>query len=84
MVIDEYLESENYEQNNADACIYFKVVKKEDKLVIIIIALYVDDTMIGSSNDINTLKAEKLKLSQRFEMDDRGELHHLLGMCEAR
>ena len=79
-VIDEYLKSENYEQNSTDPCIYFKVVKKGDKLITIIIALYVDDTIIAS-NDINTLKEEKLNLSHPFEMDDRGELHYLLGMC---
>ena len=52
-------------------------------MITIIIALYVDDTIIAS-NDINTLKEEKLNLSQRFEMDDRGELHYLLGMCVKR
>ena len=82
-VIDEYLKSENYEQNSTESCIYFKMVKKGDKLITIIIALYVDDTIIAS-NDINTLKEEKLNFSQRFEMDDHGELHYLLGMCVKR
>ena len=43
------------------------------------IALYVDDTIIVS-NDTDFLKAEKLKLKTRFEMEDLGEISYLLGM----
>ena len=47
------------------------------------IAVYVDDTILAS-NDFDYLKEEKLKLSKHFDMDDRGEIHYLLGMCIKR
>ena len=44
-----------------------------------IFAVYVDDTII-CSNDKSVLFAEKKRLSEEYEMDDRGEVHHILGM----
>ena len=48
-----------------------------------IIAVYVDDTLLAS-NDDQMLRAEKAKLGERFEMDDRGQVHYLLGMSIQR
>ena len=78
-VIDNYLLSDGYKRCVADPCIYTKVFKKGNKNILMLIAIYVDDTVLAS-NDTNTLNNEKRKLSERFEMDDRGEIHHLLGM----
>ena len=79
LMIDEYLKSLNYIQNKADPCIYYRTEVVDRKEVIMIVAVYVDDTII-CSNNINMLNAEKERLSSRFEMDDRGELHFILGM----
>ena len=83
LVLDSFLKSNGYVQSSADPCIYCKVMLKNGKRILMIIAIYVDDTILAS-NDINMLKEEKLKLSKRFEMDDRGEIHYLLGMCIRR
>ena len=48
-----------------------------------IFAVYVDD-IIPASNDISMLNAEKESLCRRFEMVDKGEAHHVLGMSIKR
>ena len=75
--INDYLISEGYSQNSADPCVYIKGTINDGKMVIV--AVYVDDTIIASAC-MNSLIKEKVKLGDRFEMDDRGEIHHLLGM----
>lgn len=82
-LIDEYLKSEGYVQNKADPCIYVKSIIQENKKILAIITLYVDDTII-CCNDIDYLREEKLKISSRFEMEDQGEIHYLLGMSIKR
>ena len=77
--IDSYLKSAGYKQNTADPCIYYRTETVNKKPVIMIIAVYVDDTVL-LSNNINVLRSEKAKISQRFSMDDRGEIHYILGM----
>lgn len=79
VVMDEFLKSNGYIQSNADPCIYSKIVKRNSKDILILMAVYVDDTIIATS-DIEILNGEKLKLCDKFEMDDRGEVHYLLGM----
>ena len=79
LVMDKFLKSSDYVQSTADPCVYSKIVIKNEKKILMLIAVYVDDTILAS-DDIDTLKAEKLKLSKRFEMEDRGEIHYLLGM----
>ena len=74
-LMDEYLKSSNYKQSSADPCVYYRKNKKG----IMIFAVYVDDTIICSDNKA-LLIAEKKRLSDAFEMDDRGEVHHILGM----
>ena len=74
-LMDEYLKSSNYIQSSADICVYYRKNKKG----IMIFAVYVDDTIICSNNK-SLLIAEKERLSNAFEMDDRGEVHHILGM----
>ena len=79
LILDEYLKSLKYSQSKADPCIYYRSEIINGKQEIMIIAVYVDDTII-CSNSKNTLNAEKKNLSNRFEMDDRGEIHFILGM----
>ncbi len=77
--IDEYLKASKYIQSEADPCIYYKTEVVDGKTQIMIIAVYVDDTIL-LSNDSELLLLEKKRLSERFDMDDRGEIHYVLGM----
>ena len=79
MLMDEYLKSSGYTQSTADPCVYYRAEVRDGKNIIMIFAVYVDDTII-CSNDTSMLRAEKKRLSEAFEMDDRGEIHHILGM----
>ena len=83
LVIDAYLKSKGYQQNEADPCIYFKCDTLDGKKIIMIIAVYVDDSIL-MSNRLKTLLIEKKHLGDRFEMDDRGEIHYILGMTVKR
>ena len=78
-LIDEYLKSSKYNQSEADPCVYYRNEQSGGKDSIMIFIVYVDDTII-CSNDKTVLYAEKKRLSEAFEMDDRGEVHHILGM----
>ena len=73
------MKSNNYKQSTADSCIYYKFEVVNEKEVIMLVAVYVDDTIL-CSNDLEALILEKKRLSSRFEMDDRGEVHFILGM----
>ena len=77
--IDAYLKSCQYKQSTADQCIYYKTEMIGNKAVVVFIGVYVDDT-IFMSNDKAVLDAEKAKISSKFAMDDRGEIHFILGM----
>ncbi len=68
----------------ADPCVYMKSVKRKDgKIDLVIIALYVDDILFFSNNT-KMLKEEKLALAKRFKVEDLGELHYVLGMSVKR
>ena len=77
--IDEYLKKSGYIQNTADPCIYYRVQEVEGKSITMLIGVYVDDTIL-MSNDNKTLLEEKKRIGERFEMEDRGEVHFVLGM----
>ena len=77
---DNYLKSEGYKSCPTDFCVYLKTVGEN---IIILIALFVDDTVI-CCNDVAVLTREKQKLSQRYEMQDQGEIHYFLGMSVKR
>lgn len=75
ITMNEFLNKIGFKNSSADSCIYVKRVK--DKMVII--ALYVDDLMIGS--DCNELMQKtKEALNKRFEMKDLGKLKFCLGI----
>ena len=82
-VMDTYLKSEGYIQSTADPCIYYKSCIVDGEKFIILIGVYVDDTIL-CCNNLDFLKAEKSKISGRFEMDDRGEISSILGMAVTR
>ena len=78
------MKSSGYRKSNADGCIYIKLIKKSDgQISFVILAVYVDD-IIPVSNDISMLNGEKESLCRRFEMVDKGEAHHVLGMSIKR
>ena len=82
-VIDAHLKSIGYKASEADPCVYFKVETVNGTKIITILAVYTDDTIICSSS-LKHLISEKKNLCARFEMDDRGEIHFILGMSVRR
>ena len=84
ITIDSFLKESGYVQSNADPCVYFKAENKDGKKErLMIIALYVDDIVLAT-NDTTMLEKEKSLLKERFEMEDRGEIHYCLGMSITR
>ena len=84
ITIDSFLKESGYVQSNADPCVYFKTENKDGKKeCLMIIALYVDD-MVLATNDTTMLEKEKSLMKERFEMEDRGEIHYCLGMSITR
>ncbi len=75
MTMDDYLKKAGYRQGTADSCIYVKRVGDS----FVIVALYVDDLLLAANNT-DLLNAEKLALSNRFEMKDVGEAQYCLGL----
>ena len=49
----------------------------------VILAVFVDD-FIPVSNDINMLCKEKAAFCERFDMEDKGEIHDVLGLLVSR
>ena len=72
--IHEFIVFSEYIQSTADPCVYYRVQDINGKPIIMIVAVYVNDTIIASK------KAEKRRIGERSEMDVRGELHFILGM----
>ena len=55
------------------------LVSTESEGEILIVAVYVDDIILGGKSDIKMSEVKK-ELSQKFEMKDLGLLHHFLGV----
>jgi hypothetical protein len=78
--IDGYLLANGYKKSTADPCIYIKsVVSTSGKIDFVIIAIYVDD-MNFLSNNVEMLKREKEAIGKKFQVEDLGEIHHVLGV----
>eukprot|EP00795_Rhopilema_esculentum_P008820 gene8820-biopygen1729 len=73
--MDAYMKNNDYEQCQADSCLYVKRVGAE----FIIIALYVDDMLLACSSN-QLLQNEKEALQKRFCMKDLGEARYCLGI----
>ena len=78
-MMDAYLKESGYVQNTADPCVYIKTENVKGENIIVLIGVYVDDSIL-CSNNLEYLKSEKRRISERFEMDDRGEIDFILGM----
>ena len=84
ITMDNFLKASGYVQSNADLCIYFKAENRDGKKeCLMLIALYVDDIALAT-NDNTMLEGEKRLLKEKFEMEDRGEIHYCLGMSIKR
>ena len=82
--LDSYMKSAGYVQSGADSCIYIKSVKSENGVIkFVIMAIYVDD-IIPVSNDLSMLTEEKAAFCKRFDVEDKGEIHDVLGMLITR
>ena len=77
--MDAFLKSEGFTASSADPCMYIK--RKKGKTLIL--ALYVDDTVIAA-NCKHMLADIKRKLSAKFKMEDLGEVKYILGMSVKR
>ena len=73
--IDKFMLELEFKKCEPDHCIY---VKRDDQDMILV-ALYVDDLVLASSNN-DLLKSAKEALSERFDMTDLGPLKYFLGM----
>ena len=80
---DCFLKNNEYKASNADPCIYYKSVKENDQVSLMIVAVYVDDVILASNN-LDILKQEKKKLGNEFKMVDQGEVNFILGMSIKR
>lgn len=74
--IRDYLIEMGFVQNTSDLNVF--LLKDQDGFVIL--ALYVDDTILISDSPSGTLIKAKEILSSRFSMTDLGELHSFLGI----
>ena len=74
-VLHSYLCGENFDQSDADPCVYRRVDDQGKVLILV----WVDDIIVAASNEV-LLKNVKESLSDRFRMKDLGELRYFLGI----
>ncbi|MGH9652091.1 MAG: reverse transcriptase domain-containing protein [Bryobacteraceae bacterium] len=73
--IDQLLKKHGFEPLDSDHCLYVKVSKGSR----VILALYVDDMVVGASTDAAMADVRAL-LSSAFALQDLGEASYVLGM----
>ena len=74
-----HLWHDDFRQSDADPCVYNKTTKDGRVMVI----FWVDDIIMAASNKC-VLNSVKASLSQKFRMQDLGELHWFLGIAFQR
>ncbi|KAG8381639.1 hypothetical protein BUALT_Bualt06G0142500 [Buddleja alternifolia] len=72
---NEAVKSFGFEQLPDEPCVY----KRHHEKVIMFLVLYVDDILL-IGNDVGTLSAVKIWLSNQFDMKDLGEASYVLGI----
>ena len=65
LATDKFLKSSRYTYSTANPCIYYKIELRDGRECLMILAVYVNDTILAS-NDDEMLKSEKARLSARF------------------
>ena len=79
----QFLKASGYIQSNEDPCIYAKAENNDGKKErLMLIALYVEDIVLAT-NDNAILEKEKCLLKDKFEMEDRGEIHSVW-VCQSK
>ena len=73
--LDKKLKNMGFNQCKSDPCIYIK----ETKEGYCVIAVYVDDLIVGGENEKNITLTKK-EISNKFEVTDMGPLHYFLGV----
>ena len=73
--LDDHLKKVKFIQTKGDPCLYVST----DGAETIIIAVYVDDILIGGKTD-KRIAGVKIAIAERFEVKDMGELHYFLGV----
>ena len=73
--LDDHLKKVKFIQTKGDPCLYVST----DGAETIIIAVYVDDILIGGKTD-KRIAGVKIAIDERFEVKDMGELHYFLGV----
>ena len=73
--LTEYLKSEGFSANDSDPCVYSSSVGGQQVLIL----FWVDDILIAAKQE-SVIDSVKQRLSDRFNMDDRGELQWFLGI----
>jgi hypothetical protein len=72
---DETIKQYGFEQNLDEPCVY----KKCKDSIVTFLVLYVDDILL-IGNDVGTLSAVRIWLSNQFDMKDLGEASYILGI----
>lgn len=75
LMLHSYLIDNDFIQNEADYCVYFKENGNEKVIIII----WVDDLIIAATDE-EVMKNVKNMLAARFTMKDLGKLTHFLGI----
>lgn len=70
------LQKLNFRKTSSEPCVFYH----RSQCQLIIIALYVDDILLFSTNNSKLKENIKKDLMQEFEMRDLGPVHHILGM----
>ena len=73
--LDRKLKNMGFSQSKNDPCIYIKEAREG----YCIIAVYVDDLIVGGENERN-IEHTKKTISDKFEVTDMGPLHYFLGV----
>ena len=74
------MKKQNFKQSQADTCIFIREASQASSIkAITIIAVYVDDLIIITSNQ-NEMDEIKGHLSKAFKMKDVGSLYYCLGV----
>jgi hypothetical protein len=78
--LDAYLKENDYRPADADGCFYIKSEKSDNgHIKFVILPVFVDD-FIPVSNDTSMMRKEKAAFCERFDMEDKGEVHDVLGL----
>lgn len=78
--IDIFLKLSGYKQMRSDPCLYLESLKDAYRIIkFVILSTHIDDIHLFS-NDQPTLSEEKELIASIFQIEDMGEVKHVLGM----